>query len=239
MEGTKWKNLTGTARWSDGTEMVTLDYSHLNSVLWGVCKGFQARLGRRSGSPGEAVGLDSRGAHWSGHFFGGSIQFLTSRPLLDSRTGTSGCITTTSSSSAPQAARRPAHRAASHAQRPLWLDPQLPGAATRWLQEVQEPEVHGPLHQESLVAAPPRRPALSRIAERTWKAPLPGPGKSLLRYRGKASARPNGPHSAAAASAPDRRGFFAVGRCGYVPPRSKASQAGRPLPYLETPILAR
>ena len=34
----------GTTRWSDGTEMVTLDYSHLTSVLWGVCKGFQARL---------------------------------------------------------------------------------------------------------------------------------------------------------------------------------------------------
>ena len=42
--GTKWKNLTGTARWSDGTEMVTLDYSHLTSVLRGVRKGFQARL---------------------------------------------------------------------------------------------------------------------------------------------------------------------------------------------------
>ena len=39
--GTKWKNLTGTVRWSDGTEMVTLDYSHLTSV---VRKGFQARL---------------------------------------------------------------------------------------------------------------------------------------------------------------------------------------------------
>ena len=25
-------------------QMVTLDYSHLTSVLWGVCKGFQARL---------------------------------------------------------------------------------------------------------------------------------------------------------------------------------------------------
>ena len=36
--GTKWKKLTGTARWSDGTEMVTLDYFHLTSVLWGVCK---------------------------------------------------------------------------------------------------------------------------------------------------------------------------------------------------------
>ena len=35
--------MTGT-RWSDGTEMVTLNYSHLTSVLWGVCKGFQARL---------------------------------------------------------------------------------------------------------------------------------------------------------------------------------------------------
>ena len=34
--GTKWKNLTGTTRWSDGTEMVTLDYSHLTSVLWGA-----------------------------------------------------------------------------------------------------------------------------------------------------------------------------------------------------------
>ena len=38
--GTKWKNLTGTTRWSDGT----LDHSHLTSVLWGVCKSFQARL---------------------------------------------------------------------------------------------------------------------------------------------------------------------------------------------------
>ena len=34
--GTKWKNLTGTTRWSDGTEMVTLDCSHLTSVLGGV-----------------------------------------------------------------------------------------------------------------------------------------------------------------------------------------------------------
>ena len=42
--GTKWKNLTGTTRWSDGTEMVTLNYSHLTSVLWGCARGFQARL---------------------------------------------------------------------------------------------------------------------------------------------------------------------------------------------------
>ena len=41
--GTKWKNLTGTTRWSDGTEMVTLDYSHLTSVLWGG----RARASRR------------------------------------------------------------------------------------------------------------------------------------------------------------------------------------------------
>ena len=66
------------------------------------------------------------------------------------------------------------------------------------------------------------------MAERTWKVPLPGPEKSLLRYRGKASAelapltcyadlkvysaRPDGPHSAAAAGAPDRRGFFLLRR---------------------------
>ena len=39
--GTKWKNLTG----ADGTEMVTLDYSHLTSVLWGVRKGFRDMTG--------------------------------------------------------------------------------------------------------------------------------------------------------------------------------------------------
>ena len=50
--GTKWKNLTGTTRWSDGTEMVTLDYSHLTSVLW-VCKGFQARLDALEASEGR------------------------------------------------------------------------------------------------------------------------------------------------------------------------------------------
>ena len=50
--GTKWKNLTGTARWSDGTEMVTLDYSHLTSVLWGVCK----RPGWTMWKPGRPSG---------------------------------------------------------------------------------------------------------------------------------------------------------------------------------------
>ena len=68
--GTKWKNLTETTRWSDGTEMVTLDYSHLTSVLWGVCKGFQARWtswkpgrpsgGRRTSKHGGAEGPGRR-----------------------------------------------------------------------------------------------------------------------------------------------------------------------------------
>ena len=43
--GTKCKNLTGTRRWSDGTEMVTLDYSHLTSVLGGV-QGLPGPAGR-------------------------------------------------------------------------------------------------------------------------------------------------------------------------------------------------
>ena len=73
--GTKWKNLTGAVRWSDGTEMVTLDYSHLTSVLWGVCKGFQARLdeveawqaqrGHPSSFLGQQVGV-SRPPHIRG-----------------------------------------------------------------------------------------------------------------------------------------------------------------------------
>ena len=72
--GTKWKNLTGTTRWSDGTEMVTLDYSHLTSVLWGVCKGFQARLDaleawQASRHPGEPC---------SSPFLGVSSGLLTS-----------------------------------------------------------------------------------------------------------------------------------------------------------------
>ena len=40
--GTKWKNLTGTARWSDGTEMVTLLSPH------------QRALGGVQGLPGPA-----------------------------------------------------------------------------------------------------------------------------------------------------------------------------------------
>ena len=37
--GTKWKNLTGTARWSDGTEMVTLDSSLTSPACSGGCAG--------------------------------------------------------------------------------------------------------------------------------------------------------------------------------------------------------
>ena len=48
--GTKWKNLTGT----DGTEMVTLDYSHLTSVLWG--QGLPGQAGRGGSLAGPAGG---------------------------------------------------------------------------------------------------------------------------------------------------------------------------------------
>ena len=50
--GTKWKNLTGTARWSDGAEMVTLDHSH---TLQGV-QGLPGPAGRGGSlaSPAEA-----------------------------------------------------------------------------------------------------------------------------------------------------------------------------------------
>ena len=69
------------------------------------------------------------------------------------------------------------------------------------------------------------------IAERARKVPLPGPaalqGQGLRRARapdvlrgprGLQHARPDGPHSAAAAGAPDSSCYVAVGRCGYVPP---------------------
>ena len=49
-----------TARWSDGTEMVTL-YSHLTSVLWGVCKGFQARLDEVAGPAGAKEQVEKTG----------------------------------------------------------------------------------------------------------------------------------------------------------------------------------
>ena len=59
--GAKWKNLTGAAQWSDGAEMITLD-------LWGVCKGFQARLDaleawQAAGAPAARAGqVGRRGA---------------------------------------------------------------------------------------------------------------------------------------------------------------------------------
>ena len=49
--GTKWKNLTGTVRWSDGTEMVTLDYSHLTSVQAMAFEALKADVGRQVQAP--------------------------------------------------------------------------------------------------------------------------------------------------------------------------------------------
>ena len=191
--------------------------------------------------------------------------------------------------------RRPAHRAASPAQRALQPDPQLPGAGRqagadpgshahqhRRLRGVQVPEVHGPLRHEGLLAAPPRLPVLSRdgrahlqsAAARAREEPAALQGQGLRRARapdvlrgprGLQHARPDGPHSAAAAGAPDRRGFFLLRRRralrlratrgaeaeAHAPragqrqvPRSprhagRPSQAGRPLPLLETPNSAR
>ena len=86
------------------------------------------------------------------------------------------------------------------------------------------PEVHGPLRHEGLLAAAPRL--------------LPGPEKSLLRYRGKASAElapltcyadlevysTPAPTVHIAQQQPARQTvaasscYVAVGRCGYVPP---------------------
>ena len=54
--GTKWKNLTGATRWSDGTEMVTLDYSHLTSVLWECARA--SRPGWRGGSLAGLAGAE-------------------------------------------------------------------------------------------------------------------------------------------------------------------------------------
>ena len=36
----------GTTRWSDGTEMITLNYSHLTSVLWGGVQGAPGPAGQ-------------------------------------------------------------------------------------------------------------------------------------------------------------------------------------------------
>ena len=58
--GTKWKNLTGTTRWSDGTEMGTLDCSHLTSELWGVCKGGLPGPTGRGGSLAGAAGAEEQ-----------------------------------------------------------------------------------------------------------------------------------------------------------------------------------
>ena len=169
--------------------------------------------------------------------------------------------------------RRPAHRAASPAQRPLQPDPQLPGAGQ---QVGADPGSHAHQHRRLRRVQVPTHMArfatkaswqrhratqcYREIAERTRKAPLPGPEKSLLRYRGKASAE-----LAPLACYADLDGFFLLcrrralrlratqgaeaeahaPRAGQrqVPRRprhaERPSQAGRPLPHLETQNSAR
>ena len=51
---TKWKNLMGTTRWSDGTEMVTLDYSHLPACCGGCARA--SRPGWTHLKPGRGSG---------------------------------------------------------------------------------------------------------------------------------------------------------------------------------------
>ena len=63
--GTKWKNLTGATRWSDGTEMVTLDYSHLGCARasrpgWTHLKPGRRSGGRRTSKHGGAEGPGRR-----------------------------------------------------------------------------------------------------------------------------------------------------------------------------------
>ena len=53
--GTKWKNLTGTARWSDGTEMVTLDYTLTSPACCGGCAR-ASRPGWTRWKPGRSSG---------------------------------------------------------------------------------------------------------------------------------------------------------------------------------------
>ena len=124
--------------------------------------------------------------------------------------------------SAPRAAR-----ASAPAQRALQPDPQLPGAgrqagADPGSHAHQHRRLHGPLHHEGLVAAPPRYPVLSRDS----RAPSES-AAARVRYRGKASAElapltcyadlkvystPAPTVHIAASSC-----YVAVGRCGYVP----------------------
>ena len=64
--GTKWKNLTGTTRWSDGTEMVTLDYSCCGGCArasrpgWTHLKPGRRSGGRRTSKHGGAEGPGRR-----------------------------------------------------------------------------------------------------------------------------------------------------------------------------------
>ena len=58
--GTKWKNLTGTTRWSDGTEMVTLDYSHPGCARASRPGWTRWKPGRRSGGSWPALTSSSK-----------------------------------------------------------------------------------------------------------------------------------------------------------------------------------
>ena len=67
--GTKWKNLTGTTRWSDGTEMVTLDYSRLTSVLWGGECARASSLAGAAGAEEQVKKLCEQAPFWGNKVF--------------------------------------------------------------------------------------------------------------------------------------------------------------------------
>ena len=99
----------------------------------------------------------------------------------------------------------------------------------RRLQGVQVPEVHGPLHQEGLVAAPSRHP---RYRDRRAHSESPAAWAQELRYRAKASAELAPPTCYAdlevysarrptwrSSSRRTRPSLLPATRCGYVPPK--------------------
>ena len=108
----------------------------------------------------------------------------------------------------------------------------------RRLRGVQVPEVHGPLCQEGLLAAPPRHPVLSRdgrahsesAAARAREEPAALPGKAsaelapLTCYADLEVYSTPAPTVHVAQQQPARQTvaasscYVAVGRCGYVPP---------------------
>ena len=187
--------------------------------------GLAARSGRRGGGllrPADGPPRELR--RHRGATSGGwrSSSSCGSRPC-----GRTGWSTTTSSSSAPRAARA---RAASPAQRPLQPDPQLPGAGQQAGADpgtARSTSARGAWPALSRDSRAHLESAAARAREREEPAALQGQGLRRARSpdvlrgpRGLQHARPDGPHSAAAASAPDRRGLFLLRRCGYCRPRS-------------------